>query len=153
MEIENEKRNLSPLAGPISGHTHGLSPRARDLPPLSAHLRPAPSRARLSRCCSTPPASRTHPCTAPPRRAVPSPPLCTIYADCCAPHPRPPNTAAPLASGAYKRAAPSSSMPCTGLGHSSPPFPSSTASSSAAPPSAQVSAFSFPPLVVQRAIH
>jgi hypothetical protein len=82
---------------------------------------------------------------APPRRAVPSPPLCTIYADCCAPHRRPPNTAAPLPSGAYKRAAPSSSMPCTGLGHSSPPFPSSTASSSAAPPSTQVSSFSFPP--------
>jgi hypothetical protein len=40
---------------------------------------------------------------------------------CCAPHRCPPNTAAPLPSGAYKRAAPSSSMPCTGLDHSSPP--------------------------------
>jgi hypothetical protein len=62
----------------------------------------------------------SRPCTAPPRRAVPSPPLCTIYTDCCAPHRRTPNTAAPLPSGAYKRAAPSSSMPCTGLDHSSP---------------------------------
>jgi hypothetical protein len=41
----------------------------------------------------------------------------------CAPHRRPPSSTAPLPSGAYKRAAPSTSLPRTGLNHLSSPSP------------------------------
>jgi hypothetical protein len=71
----------------------------------------------------------------------------------CAPHRRPPSNIAPLPTGAYKRVAPSTSLPRTGLSHPSSPSPSSVVK---APP------FSSPPvslppllpspLVVQREI-
>jgi hypothetical protein len=46
-----------------------------------------------------------------PRRAVSSSPLCGIKRRRCAPHRRPPSSAAPRPSGAYKRVAPSTSFP------------------------------------------
>jgi hypothetical protein len=46
-----------------------------------------------------------------PRREVSSSPLCGIKLWRCAPHQRPPSSAAPLSSSAYKRVAPSTSFP------------------------------------------
>jgi hypothetical protein len=107
-----------PVNHPISLAAHGSNVITAGHRPL---LLPAALVAQRSSTPLRPCLLWSRPCMAPPRRAVPSPPLCTIYADCCAPHRRPPNTAAPLPSGAYKRAASSSSMPCIGIGHSFPP--------------------------------
>jgi hypothetical protein len=53
MKIRNKKERNLPLAGPISGpYPRPLSPRARELPPLSAHLRPAPSRPPARSVCA-----------------------------------------------------------------------------------------------------
>jgi hypothetical protein len=57
-----------------------------------------------------------------PRRAVLSSPLCGIKRRRCAPHRPPPSSTAPLPSGTYKRAAPSTPLPRTSLSH--PSFPS-----------------------------
>jgi hypothetical protein len=54
-----------------------------------------------------------------PRRAVSSSPLCGIKRRRCAPHRRSPSSAAPFPSGAYKRVAPSTPLPRTGLSHPS----------------------------------
>jgi hypothetical protein len=135
-------RLTPPVSHPIPS-PRTTSPRS---PPTTV-LSPAPSPRRTGKfgtASSSPLWPR--PCTTLPRRAVSSPPLCGINSVAVQPHRRPPSFAAPLPSGAYKRVTPSTSLPRTGLSHSSPPRPSSIAlapSSSSTPVSPSSS---LPPL-------
>jgi hypothetical protein len=140
-----QSATLSPSSRTASTRSPPATVLSSSPPALAAQRSSTPLRPRLL---------WSRPCTAPPRRAVPLMPLCTIYADCCAPHRCPPNTAAPLPSDAYKRAAPSSSMPCTGLGHSSPP-PRAQPHQLRRPSlrSGELLILLPPSLVVQQAIH
>jgi hypothetical protein len=101
-----------PLAGwPHQSATPSFSPRTASLrsPPATVlFLAPSPRRTgKFGTAPSSPLWPR--PSTAPPHRAVSSSPLCGINFGAVQPHRRPPSSTAPLPSGAYKRAAPSTS--------------------------------------------
>jgi hypothetical protein len=132
------RARASPPCAPLSLADEPTPPSSRSLarslpladrPHRSAASSSSPRTARRGHLRPSPPSPRPSPCrtrklgTAPsspldhvlaryrPRRAVSSSPLCGIKRWRCALHRRPPSSAAPLPSGAYKRVAPSTSFP------------------------------------------
>jgi hypothetical protein len=113
-------RPAPPISRPVVLPSYG-SPRSTLATVLAPSPRPSPHRTEKFGTAPSSPLDRVL-TRYRLRRAVSSSPLCDIYFWRCAPHRRPPSSAAPLPSGAYKRVAPSTSFPA--LASATPLLPS-----------------------------